>query len=95
MLGSGFLGLGASKRRQTSREEGRIKGAVIVDRARDADREADEVLESERKAMSGTPPARKLTGGCPPKDAKVHPVRAKGEGGAGKPNERLRRAVRH
>mgnify|MGYP003571915085 FL=1 len=93
--GSGFLGLGASERRPTSREDGREEGAVVVDRTGGTDREAEEVLESDRKAMSGTPPTRQLAGGCLLENVKVHPAREKDEGGAGKPNERLRRAVTH
>jgi hypothetical protein len=51
--GSGLLGLGASKWRQTPREEGREKGMAIVSQPGSADRNANEVLKGERKAKSG------------------------------------------
>jgi hypothetical protein len=54
-----------------------------------------EVLEGDLKVRSGAPPEGKPTGSRSSEYAKVHVERRKGEGGAGKPNERLRRPEIH
>jgi len=53
--GSGFLGLGASQGRQDLREEGRSERAAVTCRPGATDRNTDETLEGECKAMGGTP----------------------------------------
>ena len=93
--GSELSGLGASRRRRTPREEvpelkGRRSHAIRT--AKDGD--AIEVLEGERKAKSGITAGRETNqpvavGKTPGSTSKG----AKGEGGAGKPDERLLTAV--
>jgi len=51
--GSRLLELGAPKGRGTPWENGRGSGTAFVSWVDEADREADEVLEGGRKAMSG------------------------------------------
>jgi hypothetical protein len=75
-------------------EEGRGKRQVVVYRSGGADRKTDEVLEGERKTRSGNSSERKRTDGCSAEYAKVQAERSKDVGGAAKPNEWLRRAVR-
>jgi hypothetical protein len=70
------------------------KVGPIAGRAGSGTREAGEILEGERKARSGIHPVRKLTGGCQAEDATVHAARRKDAGGVGKPDDRLRRAVK-
>lgn len=92
--GSGFLELRASKGQRTSREQ--VSKRIIGDRSPAAAGRygwTDEVLEGACKARSGTPTGRSDPPvRCPPKDVKVQVERPKGEDGAVKPNERLRRA---
>jgi hypothetical protein len=81
--GSGFPELGAPEGRQTSREDGRDEGTVVVHRTGSADGEAAEVLEGECKARSGIqvdratdrPATRRNTPGSNPqgKRAQVEP----------------------
>jgi hypothetical protein len=54
----------------------------------------EEVLEGECKAKSGTRSEGKPTDGCSAKDVRVRVERQKGEDGAAKPNEWLRRVVK-
>jgi hypothetical protein len=54
--GEGFPGLGAPEGRRTPREHGRDEGLAAVGRPGSADRNADEILEGERKSMSGIQP---------------------------------------
>jgi hypothetical protein len=86
--GSGFPGLGASEGRRTLREDGRDEGTALAGRTGSANRDADEVLMGERKAMSGN---QDRTGNRPigdsTEDAKVQPAREKGAGDAAKPNQ--------
>jgi hypothetical protein len=60
-----------------------------------ADEEAVEVLEGARKARSDDQLEGKPTRDHSPEDAMAHTERCKGVGGAGKPDERLRRVVKH
>jgi hypothetical protein len=92
--GSRLSGLGASEGRQNPLEDGRDERQVVVYRSGGADREADEVLEGERKTRSGNSSGRQRTDGCSAENAKVQAERSKGVGGAAKPNGWLRRAVR-
>jgi hypothetical protein len=92
--GSGFPGLGAPEGRQTSREDGREQATVVVHRSGSADGEADEVLEGERKARSAIQVARETERSATlRKTPGSSPQGKKGEGGAAKPNERLRSVV--
>jgi hypothetical protein len=92
--GSGFPGLGAPERRRTPWEEVRDEGMAFGP-------------EPTCGRTSGRGPRGRTQGqerypgwpgnwaiGCQPEDARVQPAREKGAGGAGKPNERLRQAVR-
>ena len=54
--GSGFPGLGAPEGRRTPREEERDEGLAAVGQTGSADRNADEILEGERKSRSGIQP---------------------------------------
>jgi hypothetical protein len=63
LSGSGFSRLGAPKGRRTSREDGRDEGKAVVSRTPVAVRDAVEVLEGGRKAMSDDQPEGKPTGG--------------------------------
>lgn len=56
--GHGSPGLGASEGRETPREDGRAEHPVVVNRAGGTDEVEVEVLEGERKAMSGEPIAQ-------------------------------------
>jgi hypothetical protein len=56
----------------------------------------DEILEGERKVMSGSQSREgDHPDDGPAEDARVHAIGAKDEGGAAKPDERLRRVARH
>jgi hypothetical protein len=93
--GSGFLELGASKGRKTLREEGRERTVCSrTVRRKVTTGEAVEVLEGERKSMSGiqtgqetgrSAVGRKTPGSTPKGEKDV--------GGVGKPNHRLRTTV--
>jgi hypothetical protein len=93
--GSGFPVLGASEGRRTPQEEGRVEVVSIGRHGGGADEDEEAVLEGGRKARSGITPAevhrpvaaRRKTPGSTSRDAKD-------EGGAAKPDEQLRRAVR-
>jgi hypothetical protein len=51
--GSELLELGAPKGQQTPKEDGRDRGTAVVRWTKGTTREAEGVLEGERKAMSG------------------------------------------
>lgn len=53
---------GSAEGERNPREDGRVEGSAFVGRPGSADREADEYLEGERKAMSGIQPEGKPTG---------------------------------
>lgn len=58
--GSGFSGLGAPKRQKTPWEDGCSIGMVFADQNKGAFGETAEILEGDRKAMSGTKLDRQL-----------------------------------
>jgi hypothetical protein len=77
--GSGFSGLGASEGQRTSGEDVRWEGKAVRRRPGEPDRNAEEVLEGERKAMSGRlhQLGNQLAGGRA-EDTRVHTARCKG-----------------